>query len=78
MRAMSLCSDEAENDQNEVKDLKMTMDRTNKEVASLTKQLQELQDQVGFCFSVAMTTGQGCHVVILASRHWHPVFFLNL
>ena len=46
MRAMSLCSDEAENDQNEFRDLKVTLESTKNHVESLSKQLQELKDQV--------------------------------
>ena len=43
---MSLCSDEAENDQNEFRDLKVTLESTKNHVESLSKQLQELKDQV--------------------------------
>ncbi|KAL5260490.1 hypothetical protein ACHWQZ_G010582 [Mnemiopsis leidyi] len=46
MRAMSLCSDEAENDQNEFRDLKVTLESTRSHVESLSKQLQELKDQM--------------------------------
>ena len=46
MRAMSLCSDEAENDQNEFRDLKTSLESTKGLVESLSKQLHELKDQV--------------------------------
>ena len=46
MRAMSLCSDEAENDQNEFRDLKMSLENTKGLVESLSKQLFDLKDQV--------------------------------
>ena len=50
MRAMSLCSDEAENDQNEFRDLKVSLESTKGLVESLSKQLFDLKDQVGAAF----------------------------
>ena len=46
MRAMSLFSDEAENDQNELRDLKVSMDGIKNVMDGLSRQLNELKDQV--------------------------------
>ena len=46
MRAMSLFSDEAENDQNEFRDFKVSLEGIKKIMDGLSGQLNELKDQV--------------------------------
>ena len=64
MRAMSLCSDEAENDQNEFRDLKVTLESTKSHVESLSKQLQELKDQV-LLLSLQFLQFLKCSIVVI-------------
>ena len=46
MRAMSLVSEEAENDHNELRMLQMSLESTNTLVETLCQQLSDLKDQV--------------------------------
>jgi predicted nucleic acid-binding Zn-ribbon protein len=46
MRAMSLAAEEAEGEQNELRNLQHQLDTTNKLVMTLSQQLSELKDQM--------------------------------
>jgi len=46
MRAMSLAADDAESEQNEIRNLQAQLSHTNELVEILSKQLNELKEQV--------------------------------
>ena len=46
MRAMSLTADESEGEQNELRNLQVQLDSTNRLVQTLSQQLMELKEQV--------------------------------
>ena len=52
---MSLTAEESEGEQNELRNLQVQLDSTNRLVLTLSQQLMELKEQVG--------VARGCHLV---------------
>jgi len=56
MRAMSLAADDAESEQNELRNLQVQLAQTNELVETLSRQLNELKEQVSSHISVYNVT----------------------
>ncbi|KAM7308325.1 inositol 1,4,5-trisphosphate receptor type 1 isoform X2 [Ixodes scapularis] len=59
MRAMSLAADEAESEQNEMRTLQSQLEETQRLVATLSRQLADLRDQVGLFWGTGRGRGLG-------------------
>lgn len=59
MRAMSLAADEAESEQNEMRTLQIQLEETQRLVATLSRQLADLRDQVGLFWGTGRGRGLG-------------------
>ena len=65
MRAMSLAAESDDSDQNELRNLQTQLESTNLLVLTLSQQLAELKDQVGFFHGNKMSPKKpSCYFVI--------------